>query len=42
MISDAEQLAKQGKPHLIEIQGAQYEGRRSGSTPWSPARAAAS
>jgi ABC-type glycerol-3-phosphate transport system substrate-binding protein len=26
MISDAEQLAKQGKPHLIEIQGAQYEG----------------
>jgi multiple sugar transport system substrate-binding protein len=30
MISDAEQLAKQGKPHLIEIQGAQYEG----STVW--------
>jgi multiple sugar transport system substrate-binding protein len=26
MISDAEQLAKQGKPHYIEIQGAQYEG----------------
>jgi multiple sugar transport system substrate-binding protein len=26
MIADAEQLAKQGKPHLIEIQGAQYEG----------------
>ena len=26
MISDAEALAKQGKPHLIEIQGAQYEG----------------
>jgi multiple sugar transport system substrate-binding protein len=26
MISMAEQLAKQGKPHLIEIQGAQYEG----------------
>jgi trehalose/maltose transport system substrate-binding protein len=26
MFSDAEQLAKQGKPHLIEIQGAQYEG----------------
>src|SRR5437762_2090634 len=26
MISDAAQLAKQGKPHLIEIQGAQYEG----------------
>ena len=26
MISDAEPLAKQGKPHLIEIQGAQYEG----------------
>src|SRR5262249_9717367 len=26
MISDAEQLARQGKPHLIEIQGAQYEG----------------
>jgi multiple sugar transport system substrate-binding protein len=26
MISQAEQLAKQGKPHLIEIQGAQYEG----------------
>src|SRR6185437_7051249 len=24
--SDAERLAKQGKPHLIEIQGAQYEG----------------
>ena len=26
MISMAEQLAKEGKPHLIEIQGAQYEG----------------
>jgi len=26
MIADAEQLAKAGKPHLIEIQGAQYEG----------------
>jgi multiple sugar transport system substrate-binding protein len=26
MISDAEQLAKQGKAHYIEIQGAQYEG----------------
>jgi multiple sugar transport system substrate-binding protein len=26
MIADAKQLAKQGKPHLIEIQGAQYEG----------------
>jgi ABC-type glycerol-3-phosphate transport system substrate-binding protein len=26
MINDAVQLAKQGKPHLIEIQGAQYEG----------------
>jgi multiple sugar transport system substrate-binding protein len=26
MFSDAEALAKQGKPHLIEIQGAQYEG----------------
>jgi ABC-type glycerol-3-phosphate transport system substrate-binding protein len=26
MFSDAEQLAKQNKPHLIEIQGAQYEG----------------
>jgi multiple sugar transport system substrate-binding protein len=26
MISDADQLAKQGKPHYIEIQGAQYEG----------------
>jgi multiple sugar transport system substrate-binding protein len=26
MITMAEQLAKQGKPHLIEIQGAQYEG----------------
>jgi multiple sugar transport system substrate-binding protein len=26
MIADAEQLARQGKPHLIEIQGAQYEG----------------
>ncbi len=26
MISDAEALARQGKPHLIEIQGAQYEG----------------
>lgn len=26
MISDAENLAKQGKPHYIEIQGAQYEG----------------
>jgi multiple sugar transport system substrate-binding protein len=26
MISDAEALAKQGKPHYVEIQGAQYEG----------------
>jgi multiple sugar transport system substrate-binding protein len=26
MLSDAEALAKQGKPHYIEIQGAQYEG----------------
>jgi multiple sugar transport system substrate-binding protein len=26
MLADAEQLAKEGKPHLIEIQGAQYEG----------------
>ena len=26
MINDAEQLAKAGKPHYIEIQGAQYEG----------------
>ena len=26
MITDAEQLAKEGKPHLIEVQGAQYEG----------------
>jgi ABC-type glycerol-3-phosphate transport system substrate-binding protein len=26
MITMSEQLAKQGKPHLIEIQGAQYEG----------------
>jgi multiple sugar transport system substrate-binding protein len=26
MIADAEHLAKEGKPHLIEIQGAQYEG----------------
>jgi len=26
MISDAERLAAQGKPHYIEIQGAQYEG----------------
>jgi multiple sugar transport system substrate-binding protein len=26
MISQATQLARQGKPHLIEIQGAQYEG----------------
>jgi multiple sugar transport system substrate-binding protein len=26
MIADSEQLAKQGKPHLIQIQGAQYEG----------------
>jgi multiple sugar transport system substrate-binding protein len=26
MIADAEALAKQGKPHYIEIQGAQYEG----------------
>src|SRR5690348_11275885 len=26
MMSDAEALARQGKPHLIEIQGAQYEG----------------
>jgi multiple sugar transport system substrate-binding protein len=30
MITDAEQLAKEGKPHLIEVQGAQYEG----STVW--------
>jgi multiple sugar transport system substrate-binding protein len=26
MINDSIELAKQGKPHLIEIQGAQYEG----------------
>jgi hypothetical protein len=26
MIEDAEQLAKEGKPHYIEEQGAQYEG----------------
>jgi trehalose/maltose transport system substrate-binding protein len=26
MFADAQALAKQGKPHLIEIQGAQYEG----------------
>jgi multiple sugar transport system substrate-binding protein len=26
MIADAEQLAKEGKPHYVEIQGAQYEG----------------
>jgi multiple sugar transport system substrate-binding protein len=26
MIADAQALAKEGKPHLIEIQGAQYEG----------------
>jgi multiple sugar transport system substrate-binding protein len=26
MIADAQQLASQGKPHYIEIQGAQYEG----------------
>ncbi len=26
MINDSIQLAKEGKPHLIEIQGAQYEG----------------
>jgi multiple sugar transport system substrate-binding protein len=26
MITEAEQLAKEGKPHYIEIQGAQYEG----------------
>jgi multiple sugar transport system substrate-binding protein len=26
MISDADALARQGKPHYIEIQGAQYEG----------------
>jgi multiple sugar transport system substrate-binding protein len=26
MFADAQVLAKQGKPHLIEIQGAQYEG----------------
>jgi multiple sugar transport system substrate-binding protein len=26
MLADAAQLAKQGKPHYIEIQGAQYEG----------------
>ena len=38
----AEALAKQGKPHYVEIQGAQYEGSPSGSTRWSPARAVAS
>ena len=26
MIADAEQLAREGKPHYIEVQGAQYEG----------------
>jgi trehalose/maltose transport system substrate-binding protein len=26
MLADAEQLAREGKPHYIEIQGAQYEG----------------
>ena len=26
MIADSEKLAKEGKPHYIEIQGAQYEG----------------
>jgi multiple sugar transport system substrate-binding protein len=26
MLADAQQLAKEGKPHYIEIQGAQYEG----------------
>jgi multiple sugar transport system substrate-binding protein len=26
MIADAERLAKEGKPHYIEVQGAQYEG----------------
>jgi len=26
MFADAEQLAKEGKPHYIEVQGAQYEG----------------
>ena len=26
MIADADQLAKQGKPHYIEVQGKQYEG----------------
>jgi multiple sugar transport system substrate-binding protein len=26
MLADADQLAKEGKPHYIEIQGAQYEG----------------
>src|SRR5260370_38149170 len=26
MLADAAQLKKEGKPHLIEIQGAQYEG----------------
>jgi multiple sugar transport system substrate-binding protein len=26
MIADADQLAKEGKPHYIEVQGAQYEG----------------
>ena len=26
MINDSIQLAKEGKPHYIEIQGAQYEG----------------
>jgi multiple sugar transport system substrate-binding protein len=26
MFADAAQLAKEGKPHLIEVQGAQYEG----------------
>ena len=41
MIADAEQLAKEGKPHYIEIQGAQYGARPCGSTRCTPARAAA-
>ena len=44
MIADAEQLAKEGKPHYIEIQGAQYEGaqprlaHRGGHHPEGPGR----
>jgi len=41
LIADADQLAKQGKPHYIEIQGRSTRAPRCGSTPCWPAREAA-